>query len=106
MWVVLRDCFSWVDAWAPGEDVKVVLQGGDHALLLPVILDDALTPRVQVQHLRIEIVVSDPDVSLIELVLNFDASGFGNLKYVCPFNLVLILLVFVHGLHIGHQVGI
>ena len=68
----------------------MVLQGRDRALLLPVVLDDALAPRVQVQHLRIEIVVSDPDVSLIELVLNFDASGFSNLKYVCPLFLMLV----------------
>lgn len=101
MWVVLRDCFSWVDAWAPGEDVKVVLQGRDRALLLPVVLDDALAPRVQVQHLRVEIIIANPDVSLIELVLNFNASRFCDLKNVCPLNLVLILFVFLHSLQEG-----
>ena len=106
MWVILRDRFSWVDAWASGEYVKVVLQSGDRALLLPVILDDALAPRVQVQHLRVEIIVSNPDVSFIELVLNFDASRLGDLKYVCTLNLVLILLVFIHVLQEGHQVRI
>ena len=84
----------------------MVLQRGDRALLLPVILDNTLAPRVQVEHLRVEIVISNPNVSLIELVLNFDASRFCNLKYVCTFNLVLILLVLVHVLQEGYQVGI
>ena len=74
--------------------------------MLPVILDDALATRVQVEHLRIEVVVANPDVSLIELVLDFNASGFCDLENVCPLNLVLTLLVFVHCLYEWHKVGI
>lgn len=72
LWVVLGNGFSRVDAWAPRENVELVSKLYNRVFCLPIIFDDLVSTRVQIKHLRKEVVVLDPDVPLLDLIYNIN----------------------------------
>lgn len=65
--VVLGDGLSWVDARAPRQNVKIVLECRDHGFLLPVIFNHFMARRVQIKQLGEKIIVSHP----LETLFNY-----------------------------------
>ena len=68
----MSDGLGWINARVLRQNIEIVLQGRNSCLLLPVILDDFVPLRVQVEDFRVKVIVFDPKQAFLLRLGNLD----------------------------------